>query len=54
MLAWIGLLIVLSAIAGVIGFAGIGGAVAGTAQMLFAAFLFLLVLSVAFAALGRR
>ena len=54
MLGWIVLLIVLAAIAGLLGFAGIDNAAAGLAHDLFAVFLLLLLVSIAFAAMRRR
>ena len=54
MVGWIGLLAVLAAIFGVLGFGGIAGAIAGLAQTLFAGLLIVLAISVAVAALSRR
>ena len=54
MLAWVVVLIVLAAAAGVLGFGGLITTAVGLAQELFAVFLLLLVVSIAFAALRRR
>lgn len=54
MLGWIVMLIVLAAIAGVLGFGGLYPTATVLAQGLFAVFLVLIVVSVGFAALRRR
>ncbi len=54
MLGWIVVLIALATVAGLLGFAGVATPAVGVAQGLFAVFLLLLVVSIAFAALRRR
>ena len=54
MLGWIAMLIVLATISGVLGFAGLATPAAGLAHDLFAVFLLLLVVSIAFSAMRRR
>jgi uncharacterized membrane protein YtjA (UPF0391 family) len=54
MLYWIVVLLMLAAAAGLLGFGGIASTAAGLAQTLFAIFLLLLMVSIAFAAIRRR
>ena len=54
MLGWIMMLIGLATVAGLLGFGGIYPTATGVAQWLFALFLVLIVVSIAFAALRRR
>jgi len=53
MLGWIVILIVLATVSGLLGFGGFYPTATGLAQELFAAFLVLIVVSIAFAALRR-
>jgi uncharacterized membrane protein YtjA (UPF0391 family) len=54
MLYWIVLLLVLALIAGVLGFTGVMHAAVGVAQILFAIFVILLIVSLIFGAVRRR